>query len=70
MWPCRRLLLGQIAYYTTPNLRARLRLSSWERGPLARTRAGRPRSQIESYCRVLRLFVLSKKLQPRERRDL
>ena len=43
----------QTAKYTTLNQRVRFVLSSWERGPLARRRAGRPRSQVKPYCRVL-----------------
>ena len=41
------------AKYTRLNQSVHLVMSSWERGPLARRRAGRPRSQVKPYCRVL-----------------
>ncbi len=48
-----RLVFTTDAYYTTPKLNVRFLMFSWERGPLARLRAGRPRSQLRPYCRVL-----------------
>ena len=47
-------VVRKTAKYTTLNQSARLVMSPWERGPLARWRAGRPRSQVKPYCRVLR----------------
>ncbi len=46
------------AYYTTPKLNVRFLMFSWERGPLARLRAGRPRSQLRPYCTFPRSHYL------------